>query len=99
MRFLIVLICVIIVPFFSVKPENIDSLIRILPGISDPVEKSTLLNKICLSLVYNNPDSALYFGREALNIGRQENNTMIIGKAFNRIGIVYDVENDMGQVP
>ncbi len=73
--------------------SEIDSLINILPNVSDNIEKSEILNKLCLKLVYINPDSALIFGQQALEIGNLENSNLIKGKAFNRIGIVYDVEN------
>lgn len=74
--------------------ENIDSLIRKLPETSDPVKKSNLLNKICLGLVYTNPDSALYYGKQALKIGKMNTDDMIRGKSYNRIGIAYDVKNE-----
>ncbi|MBN2174746.1 MAG: tetratricopeptide repeat protein [Bacteroidales bacterium] len=51
------------------------------------------MNDICLKMVYSDPDSALFFGKEALAIGIEENDDEIIGKSYNRIGIVYDVEN------
>lgn len=75
------------------KTGEIDSLLNILASSTDKSEKAELLNDLCLKLVYSNPDSALIFGNMALDIGKSDRNNTITGKAFNRIGIVYDVKN------
>jgi signal transduction histidine kinase len=93
MRHLLIFFCLFFI-INSVKPDEVDSLIRLLPNISDQAEKSKILNDICLKMVYANPDSAMHFGEEALSIGKQLGDNEIIGKSFNRIGIVYDVENN-----
>lgn len=71
-----------------------DSLIETIPKTDDAKEKATLLNKICLALVYSHPDSALDYGKQALKIGFKEQNNLIKCKSYNRIGIVYDVINE-----
>jgi len=73
--------------------SDLDSLVQKLPQIKNPKEKADILNTLCLRLVYSHPDSALQFGEQSLNIGKSNNNELIQGKAFNRIGIVYDVIN------
>jgi signal transduction histidine kinase len=92
MRHLILpfLICII---GLSIKAGEIDSLIRSLPALTDKYEKAAALNALCLKLVYIDPDSSLVFGKKALAIGKAEKDNLIIGKSFNRIGIVYDVKN------
>lgn len=92
MRLLLLLLCLLFF-FTPVRPDEIDSLIRLIPSISNIKDKSKTLNDICLKMVYSDPDSALFFGKEALAIGIEENDDEIIGKSYNRIGIVYDVEN------
>ena len=77
----------------SARCSEVDSLIKLLPSLTHPNEKSEVLNKLCFEMVYSKPDSALQFGKQALAIGRLQNDPAIIGKAFNRIGIVYDVTN------
>jgi signal transduction histidine kinase len=73
--------------------SDIDSLVNQLPNIQNPKEKADLLNTLCLRLVYSYPDSALQFGKQSLKIGKENTSELIQGKAFNRIGIVYDVIN------
>ncbi|MBC8488148.1 MAG: tetratricopeptide repeat protein [Bacteroidetes bacterium] len=90
--FLLVVFYYIII-FCSAQQNKIDSLINTLPAITDKYKKSKTLNNICLKLVYINPDSALKFGQRALEIGKDENDNLIKGESFNRIGIVYDVKN------
>jgi signal transduction histidine kinase len=77
----------------TTKPDEIDSLINILPLTTDKYDKATILNDLCLKLVYSDPDSSLVFGKMALAIGKSSNDDLIKGKSFNRIGIVYDVKN------
>lgn len=84
---------VVLLSAFPGKPDEIDSLIKILPSKTGVAEKSEILNDLCFRLAYNNPDSALIFGKMALSIGKLANNDTVIGKSFNRIGIVFDVRN------
>lgn len=92
MRSLLLSVFVFLVTFL-LKSGDIDSLIHALPLKTDKKEKAELLNDLCLKMVYSNPDSALIFGNMALSIGKSAGNDTITGKAFNRIGIVYDVKN------
>ncbi|MCD4791045.1 MAG: sensor histidine kinase [Bacteroidales bacterium] len=92
-RLFLLVVFYFILIFNSAQQNKIDSLINTLPAITDKYEKSKTLNDICLKLVYINPDSALKFGQRALEIGKNENDNLIKGKSFNRIGIVYDVKN------
>ncbi len=92
-RLFLLVVFYFILIFCSAQQNKIDSLINTLPVITDKYEKSKTLNNICLKLVYINPDSALKFGQRALEIGKNENDNLIKGKSFNRIGIVYDVKN------
>lgn len=68
-----------------------DSLIQHALSLKEGREKADLMNELCLQLYYSNPDTALYFGHQALAIGKHLNNDTIIGKAYNRIGIIKDV--------
>lgn len=92
MRFYLLLL--LMLPFYMVvQSSEVDSLLRLLPTLNDPAEKSEVLNSLCLKMMYSRPDSALLFGEQALHIGKSNNDFKIVGKAFNRIGIVYDVKN------
>lgn len=73
--------------------RKLDSLIKSLPTIANDEDKAKTLNTICLQMVYSYPDSALVYGQMSLEIGRETKNNRLKGKAFNRIGIVYDVIN------
>ncbi len=96
MRLLTLVFTLLFSPIFSYagNPSLADSLINILPSLQNAEEKAAALNKICLSMVYSNPDSALIFGMKALELGKEENNDGIKGKAYNHIGIVHDVINE-----
>lgn len=52
-----------------------------------------LLNDLCWSFVFNNPDSALMFGRQALSLSRKLNNLGNEATAFNRMGVAFDVKH------
>lgn len=68
-----------------------DSLIQQGFSLSDEREKAEIFNQLCFNLCYSNPDTSLYFGFLALEIGQKLKDNSLIGKAYNRIGIVKDV--------
>lgn len=91
-RFLLsIILCLLVGNILSQTP--LDSLINSLEHTDDQKVKSNNLNTICLKLVYSYPDSALNYGLESLNIGYKINDNTIKAKAYNRIGIVFDVVN------
>lgn len=78
----------------GVSQAQVDSLIAQLDGDLSANERATILNQLCLSLCYSNPDTALYYGKQAVIVGKESSNDTILGKAYNRIGIVMDVTSD-----
>lgn len=52
-----------------------------------------LLNDLCWAHVFNQPDSALLFGRKALALARQRKDVGNEATAFNRMGVAYDVKH------
>lgn len=52
-----------------------------------------LLNDLCWSFVFNDPDSAILFGREALSLSRKMGNVGNEATAFNRMGVAFDVKH------
>lgn len=55
------------------------------------------LNKISAQYLYNNADSALFYGKQALLIARQRHDDRGAADALNRIGSAYYVLGDYGQ--
>lgn len=68
-----------------------DSLISTLSSISDFRLKSKTIQKIYWTFVYSDPDSALGYCIQVLEIGKDNNNDTIIANGYNLMGIVYDV--------
>ena len=89
--FLSIILCLLVGNIHAQTP--LDSLINNLNHTENQETKANTLNTICLKLVYSYPDSALNFGLESLHIGRELNNNTIKAKAYNHIGIVFDVVN------
>jgi signal transduction histidine kinase/Tfp pilus assembly protein PilF len=52
-----------------------------------------LLNDLCWSYVFNNPDSAIFFGKKALSLSRKLKNVGNEATAFNRMGVAFDVKH------
>lgn len=52
-----------------------------------------LLNDLCWSYVFSNPDSALLFGRKALALSRKVGHKGNEATAFNRMGVAFDVKH------
>ncbi len=70
---------------------QIDSLQRLLLEDLQPEVKAEIASNLCFHLCYSNSDTAWYYGQWALAIGKQLKSDKIIGKAYNRLGIVKDV--------
>ncbi|MCF8256027.1 MAG: sensor histidine kinase [Flavobacteriales bacterium] len=52
-----------------------------------------LLNDLCWAYVFNGPDTALFYGRQALALSREQGNTGNEATAFNRMGVAFDVKH------
>ncbi len=52
-----------------------------------------LLNDLCWAHVFNQPDSALLFGRKALALSRKMKDIGNEATAFNRMGVAFDVKH------
>jgi signal transduction histidine kinase len=52
-----------------------------------------LLNDLCWSYVFSDPDSALFFGRKALALARKTGHRGNEATAFNRMGVAFDVKH------
>jgi two-component system, NarL family, sensor kinase len=52
-----------------------------------------LLNDLCWSYVFNDPDSAIFFGKKALALSRRLKNVGNEATAFNRMGVAFDVKH------
>jgi signal transduction histidine kinase len=49
------------------------------------------LGKRSLQVVYSNPDSAQWYAREAIRLCNSLNQSYLLGKSYNYLGIYYDV--------
>lgn len=57
-------------------------------GFSD-----SLCNDLAWSYVFNQPDSAIYFGKRGLEWAESKNSEKYIAKLYNRIGVAYDIKS------
>lgn len=89
-----VLASIILMLLSSSSLFGADSLYYKIANEKNDSVKCILLNDLCFSLCYSNPDSALYYGRQALQIANSLDNPFLKGGSYNRIGIVYDITND-----
>ena len=71
-----------------------DSLLARLKSEKDDSTKCILLNDICFQLCYSYPDSALDYGKAAVQIAFDLDHTYLKGASYNRVGIVYDILSD-----
>jgi signal transduction histidine kinase len=71
-----------------------DSLLARLHTEQNDSLRCILFSDICFQLCYSYPDSALRYGRQALDIAFDLESTYLKGATYNRIGIVYDIMSD-----
>lgn len=72
-----------------------DSLKNLLVHAS-PQEQVTIYNELCMSLIYEQPDSALFYAEKALVIAREIEDERGISLSLNRIGSANIVKGDYG---
>jgi two-component system, NarL family, sensor kinase len=73
------------------QKANLDSMLQVYRTGRDITPK--LLNDICWAYVFNQPDTALYYGRKALALSRRQKNVGNEATAFNRMGVAHDVKH------
>lgn len=83
------MLCFLINTEFSFA-NQLDSLTSLLNKSKDST-KVDLLNKICWEYIYNEPQKALYFAKQAKQLAGKLNYLKGLADANTRIGIVYDV--------
>lgn len=91
-RSLVILLAIL--PSFVFSQAKTDSLINLLPDLENCSKRVDVLHQIGWSIMYSNPDSALGYFNEALNLGLKNENDTLVAKSYNRIGIVYDISGD-----
>lgn len=52
-----------------------------------------LLNDLCWAYVFNQPDTAIFYGKKALALSRKLKNAGNEATAFNRMGVAFDVKH------
>ncbi len=52
-----------------------------------------LLNDLCWAYVFNQPDSAIYYGKKAVKLAQKEKDLSSEAKAFNRMGVAFDIKH------
>jgi len=67
-----------------------DSLLGVLQnsGFSD-----SLCNELIWVYVFNQPDSAIYFGKRGLAWAKSNRSEKFIGTIYNRVGVAYDIKS------
>jgi len=75
---------------YAENSAKTDSLLKLLPTAKDTL-RAKILTELCWEFCYNNPEQALQYGNEALEISTALNYKSGLAAANNRIGIVYDV--------
>lgn len=70
-----------------------DSLINLLPTYENYKEKAEALFIISWSLQYTYPDSSIFYLKQVLELGRENENDTTISGAYNRMGIAYDISS------
>lgn len=80
----------VLVSTFGWAQSKKDSLLSVLhtSGFSD-----SLCNELIWAYVFNQPDSAIYFGKHGLEWAKTNHAEKYIGTIFNRIGVAYDIKS------
>ena len=52
-----------------------------------------LLNDLCWAYVFNQPDSAIYYGKQAAKLSQKKKDRSNEATAFNRMGVAFDVKH------
>lgn len=81
---------------FIVDASTLDSLEQALSK-TQGIEKAATLNELSWEYASDNSKKALEYAQEALKIGQKLNHQPTIATSFNRIGLVYDLENEFSQ--
>jgi two-component system, NarL family, sensor kinase len=90
-KYIAVLLIICTVHICHSQNRQHDSLVQVLDSELPAFDKAEIMNKLCLSLCYSNPDTALYYGMMAIDLGHRIANDSILARAYNRVGIVKDV--------
>lgn len=67
-----------------------DSLLRVLHGGGF---NDSLCNDLVWAYVFNQPDSAIYFGKRGLEWAKRNRSEKFTGTLYNRIGVAYDIKS------
>lgn len=79
-----------IMPSLILAQSKKDSLLNVLKksGFND-----TLCNELIWTYVFNQPDSAIYFGKRGLEWADKNGESRLKSKMLNRIGVAYDIKS------
>ncbi len=84
------LLAFLLLPGLLIGQSKKDSLLHVLgqSGYND-----SLCNALVWAYVFNEPDSAVFFGKRGLEWADKQGNEKFIGTIYNRIGVAYDIKS------
>ena len=84
------LLAFLLLPVLSIGQSKKDSLLHVLEqsGYND-----SLCNALVWTYVFNEPDSAIFFGKRGLEWAEENGNEKFIGTIYNRVGVAYDIKS------
>lgn len=86
----ILVLVFILATFRSVAQMNADSLLRVqAAGKAD----ATTYTDLIWVYVFNQPDSAVYYGHRAEESCKKTGQDSLLGSVYNRVGVAYDVKS------
>ncbi|MCR9288767.1 MAG: tetratricopeptide repeat protein [Bacteroidetes bacterium] len=77
----------------SGNPINLDSLKQLTSNVNG-IEKVIKLNEIAISLAEQDPNIALIFAEEAMQLAKTFNDSRQIANSHNTIGVIFQSKND-----
>jgi len=84
------LLAFLLLPGLSIGQSKKDSLLHVLEqsGYND-----SLCNALVWAYVFNEPDSAIFFGKRGLSWAESNRAEKFVGTLYNRIGVAYDIKS------
>ncbi len=74
---------------------NIDSLKNLLKHTDQP--KENVLAELCWAYKYNQPDSAKYYGSEAVKLAEKNKNLPALSIAYHNLAVVYEAQSNFDE--
>ncbi len=89
------ILCVVLVSTSGFAYDNIDSLKNVLSHAKQ--QKEHVLTELCWAYKYSQPDSAKFYGLQAVTLAEKNKNLPVLSIAYHNLAVVYEAQSNFDE--